>query len=100
MKLQDITHQQTEEFLEMMRGGQDCTVKIYSLGEYSVLYSYNNSSQHASVSHSHKDVSVEVIDIVITQLLKTSLENVQIFRVPNSNVVHFHVDNIEIKVLH
>ncbi|MGU3439879.1 DUF1827 family protein [Bacillus cereus] len=100
MKLKDVTHQQTDEFLEMVRGGQDCTLKVYSLGEYSVLYSYNNSSQHASVSHSHKDVSHEIIKIIVTRLLKTRIENVQIFRVPNSNVVHFNVNNTEIKVLH
>jgi len=100
MKLKDVAHQQTDEFLEMVRGGQDCTLKVYSLGEYSVLYSYNNSSQHASVSHIHKDVSHEIIKIIVTRLLKTRIENVQIFRVPNSNVVHFNVNNTEIKVLH
>ena len=92
MRLKDVTHQQTEEFLETVRGSVDCTVKVFSLGEYSILYSYNDSSQHASVSHSHKEVGLKVTKIIITQLLKTRLENVQIFRIPNSSVVHFHIN--------
>ena len=60
--------------LETVRGSVDCTVKVFSLGEYSILYSYNDSSQHASVSHSHKEVGLKVTKIIITQLLKQDLK--------------------------
>ncbi|MES1052031.1 DUF1827 family protein [Bacillus thuringiensis] len=100
MKLKDITHQEKQEFIDMIKNGQNCTVRIYSLGEFKIIYSYNDSMKHASVSHAHEEVSDDAIQIIITKLLKEKNENVKVFRIATSKVVHMHSTNIKSILLH
>lgn len=81
MKLIDITSEQLEDTIELIKAGRDCTLKIYLLNdEYKVIHVYASLQNRVSVSHLlFNEVPQMIIKYLIEDFLKTYRENVFIY---------------------
>lgn len=92
MKLIDITSEQSEDTIELIKAGRDCTLKIYLLNdEYKVIHVYASLRNRVSVSHLlFNEVPQVIIKYLIEDFLKTYVENVYLFTLGDSPIVHIH----------
>lgn len=92
MNLTDITSEQSKETIELIKAGRDCTLKIYLLNdEYKVIYVKDSLKNRVSVSHLLLNkVPQEIIKYLIEDFLETYVENVYLFTLSDSPIVHIH----------
>ncbi len=92
MNLIDITAKQSKDTIELIKAGRDCTLKIYLLNdEYKIIHVYDSLQNRVSVSHlSFNEVPQLIIKYLIEDFLKTYVENVYLFTLTDSPIVHIH----------
>ncbi|MEA0565124.1 hypothetical protein [Lysinibacillus irui] len=92
MNLVDITAKQSKDTIELIKAGRDCTLKIYLLNdEYKVIHVYDSLQNRVSVSHLlFNKVPQVIIKYLIEDFLETYVENVYLFTLADSPIVHIH----------
>ena len=93
MKLTNITRNFTKEQLDYMKNyDNSITMTVYDAPKkHRVIYSFNNSRKHLSVSQADGHICTDTVNTLIDDFFGEDTENIKAF-MSQSGVLHLHLE--------